>query len=262
MADDPLSLSIQHGGQQTYLQGEPIKVEVTLGNKAAYCQWQENQRSDGLKGEIPGFRIANDEFRWIDRLEFRLYQLQDHDEPHPILPDWAWDQHIPPGSLHYGAEQKVVDLKVASIIWFLPPEVTSQLPIGRYRVEGMFDTLNAPGKGVYHVRLGPARTDFELRVVQSPDDELTLLLSQARYHQVNTRKYDEAIPLAKQALKIDPQNYQAHFIIAESCHWGKRWGEALAAYEDCLRLLESTKDQEAQGLIRFRINLVKQKLPP
>lgn len=221
-----------------FYQGEPICVRAGIRRES-----KGDEKEKGL------LMIGTRSLPWDRSLAFAMYRLEEdstqitNKTTHgKLLLNNIHFEQLEPRSEKYELRTN----EVLRSFWAISPDITSNLPAGRYLMQALFDTTNISETHpeMLHIKL----MSSEMPVVLSERPrggraEVDILEAQARYLELR-QKYDEAIALLEQVERLDPAKQEVH------CRMGRAYelkGDRQAATKEYRSYVEWARKQPRTG---------------
>lgn len=221
-----------------FYQGEPICVRAGIR--------RESKGGETEKGLI---KIGTKSLPWDRSLSFAVYRLEEgptqptnKTTQRKVLLNGVHLEQLEPRSDKYELRTN----EVMRSFWAVSPNITSNLPAGRYLIQALFDTTDKTETHpeMLHVKL----ISREVPVVlgECPRDGRTegdIIEAQARYLELR-QKYDEAIVLLEKVRRMDPAKQEIH------CRMGRAYelkGDLHAAIKEYRSYVEWARKQPRTG---------------
>ncbi len=228
----------KHRDSGAFYQGEPIWVRADIRRQAK-----------GAETEMGLIWLGTRSLPWDGSLSFAVYSVEEK----PTQPanettrGKAPLNDIPLEQLEPRSEKYELGTnEILRSFWAISPNITSNLPAGRYLIQALFDTTDKreTHPEMLHIRLMSSEVPVVLG--ERPSDgsaDVDIIKAQARYFG-HRNKYDEEIALLEQVGRLDPARQEVH------CRMGRAYelkGDLHAAIKEYRSYVEWARRQPKTG---------------
>jgi hypothetical protein len=229
-----------------YLQGMPILTHVVLENVDA-AQWRSKYYDELSKGIIPPedfkkIKIGTKSFIWQKAIYFIVEKIIDANKRELLFKERDWFKSLCSigkekvkllGKLDKGT---VYPKYAIGSSWIIDLGIPSKLTPGKYQIKAVYDTTTPELKNedIYHGKVESKPIIVIVKQAKTKKDKAKLKSTLATYffHEKNWKK---SIIYAQETLKLDPNNNDAFFILAQVYEKTAHFEKAIFYYEQAAK---------------------------